>query len=142
MSGFDRYAALRGGPLRPQRSDRNAARCRERQKEGAAAPGRYYNRGVPDRSNDELVDLLLACHVMRDAGERAQVLSLLGSEIGAQVPASGPLRDTVAALVLACTSADALDELLAAVREREGPSVAMFAVDIWFERARAPSRAH
>lgn len=97
--------------------------------------GRYYNSPVDERLNDELVELLCACAVMRDDAQRSLVLERLRADVEAPLVAGNTLRTTVANLVATCRDTGALAELLAAIRHFEGPSIAMMSIDIWCERA-------
>lgn len=111
---------------------RPGARTADRPAAPARAPAPV---ALPQAVQDELVELLEACHALRDVSQRRSVVQRLDSDIATRIADLSAMRPHVTEMVKTCAAfPDGLRQLRAAVRWYEGKTTAMAQVDALLAR--------
>ena len=86
-------------------------------------------------AQDELVELLEACHALRDVSRRRDIVQRLDSDMGNRIAERAAMRPHVTEMVKTCAAfPGGLRQLCAAVRWYEGKTTAMANVDALLAR--------
>ncbi|MBP1468312.1 CHAT domain-containing protein [Candidatus Chloroploca sp. M-50] len=103
----------------------------------AATPQGHAMRQLTIQERGQLVELLLACPAMQDSHQRGSVLDFLEAHVRSAIPHHAQSRADVLSIVTTCNNyPGALDALLDGVRFFDGGTVAMQAVDDFWQQKR------